>query len=189
MTKSREKVSVDRETNSFPRTGKPRRRREVRFIPAPLDSRRYSASGSAWTLLHCFTSDHKSRVSDEKGRWRRRRRKRWRNRDGFSSHGFLFPSFFSPPFLNRTRRRYAKVKNLPIREPVSTRRKLVRPKMNVRICCSMTRANSMLYFAFSLQLREPVAPMALPFPTTIFRVRLSLPRFRNARLTLSSHSQ
>lgn len=71
---------------------------------------------------------------------------------------FPFSFLFSPPFLNRTRRRYAKVKNLPIREPVSTRRKLMRPKMNVRICCSMTRANSMLYFAFSLQLREPVAP-------------------------------
>lgn len=53
VTKSREKVSVDREKNSFPRTGKLRRRREVRFIPAPLDSRRYSASGTA-AREHCY---------------------------------------------------------------------------------------------------------------------------------------
>lgn len=115
VTKSLGKVSVDRETNSFPRTGKPRR--EVGFIPAPLDSRRYSESTSGTAAReHCFTSGRKSRVSDDDDDDEEE------EEAGETATAFHLSFLFFPPFLDRNRRRYAKVKDLPIREPVSISR-------------------------------------------------------------------
>lgn len=120
VTKSLGKVSVDRETNSFPRTGKPRR--EVGFIPAPLDSRRYSESTSGTAAReHCFTSGRKSRVSDDDDD--EEEEEAGETATAFHLFSFLF---FFPPFLNR--RRYAKVKDLPIREPVSISRENLRAR-------------------------------------------------------------
>lgn len=138
--------------------------------------------GSAWTLLHCFTSGRKSR--DEKGRWRRRRRRSWRNRDGFSSHGYASrPFLFSPPFLDRTRPRYAKVKDLPIREPVPITRENLCARRRTFESAARWHAPIPCSILSPATRTGRAAPTALPFPTTIFRVRLDFV----TRVSLSRH--
>lgn len=125
VTKSLGKVSVDRETNSFPRTGKPRR--EVGFIPAPLDSRRYSESTTARqrvniVLRAAVKAEPRTRKDDDDDD-DEEEEEAGETATAFHLFSFLF---FFPPFLNR--RRYAKVKDLPIREPVSISRENLRAR-------------------------------------------------------------
>lgn len=90
VTKSLGKVSVDRETNSFPRTGKPRR--EVGFIPAPLDSRRYSESTTARQRVNIVL---RAAVKAESRTMMmmKKKKKLAKPRRLFISPSFFFPSF------------------------------------------------------------------------------------------------
>lgn len=153
-------MSVDRETNSFPRTrsvhgdGKPRR--EAGFIPAPLDSRHYSesASGTAarercYIVLRAVVKAESRTRKDDEGEEEGEEEEEEKEvgetvtfHHTFASRSFFLFSLL--PFLDRTRRRYAKVKDLPISEPVSIRRKLVRPETNVRADGGQTRASQTL---------------------------------------------